>query len=58
MQSYDLRIVGAEEGRGENQGKLGAFVVAYRGNTVNVGSGYSKEDREYFWKRRVLWSSG
>lgn len=52
MQSYDLKIVGAEEGRGENTGKLGAFIVEYRNNTVNVGSGYSKRDREYFWKHK------
>ena len=46
----DLEIVNYQEGRGENVGKLGAFVVKYKNNIVNVGSGYSKEQREEFWK--------
>lgn len=48
----DLEIVDYQEGRGENVGKLGAFVVKYKNNIVNVGSGYSKEQREEFWKIR------
>lgn len=48
----DLRIVDCIEGEGRNTGKLGAFVVEYKNNTVNVGSGFSDEQREQYWADR------
>ena len=50
MKDIDLRIVGYEEGSNSNKGKLGAFIVDYKGNQVKVGSGFSKELREEIWK--------
>lgn len=50
--TFDLEIVGYEEGEGKNEGKLGAFIVEYNGHKVNVGSGYSDAMREDFWARR------
>lgn len=35
-----------------NKGRLGAFVVDYKGNQVKVGSGYSDEERVNFWNGR------
>lgn len=52
MDDVDLRVIGYEEGRGENIGRLGAFIVDYKGHKVNVGSGYSKEQRIEFWENR------
>lgn len=52
MQSADLVIIGFEQGRGKNERTLGAIVVDYKGFKVNVGSGFSDEDRDYFWKNR------
>lgn len=49
---FDLQIVGCEEGTGRNKGKLGAFVVDYKGNHVKVGSGYNDEERLSFWNNR------
>lgn len=49
---YDLRIIGAEEGTGRNKGKLGAFVVDYKGNRVNVGAGFTDEERKKFWNNK------
>ena len=49
---FDLQIVGYEEGTGRNKGRLGAFVVDYKGNQVKVGSGYSDEERMNFWNDR------
>lgn len=46
----DLRIVGYEEGEGKYTGMLGAVVVEYKGNTTNVGSGFSDEQRVEYWK--------
>ena len=54
MNDADLEIIGYEEGKGENEGRLGAFIVNYKGNKVNVGSGYSKLQRIEFWKNREM----
>lgn len=50
--TYDLPVTGYEEGSGRNKGVLGALVVDYKGNKVNVGSGFSDELREKFWNMR------
>lgn len=50
MLDIDLPIIGYEEGNNSNIGKLGAFIVEYKGNAVKVGSGFSKELREEIWK--------
>jgi len=47
--TVDLRITALEEGSGRNVGRLGAFVVDYKGNSLNVGSGFSDEQRDEFW---------
>lgn len=49
---FDLRIIDCEEGTGRNKGRLGAFVVDYKGNRVNVGSGFSDEERDKYWENR------
>lgn len=49
---FDLRIIGCEEGSGKNKGRLGAFIVDYKGNQIKVGSGYSDEERVVFWNNR------
>ena len=50
--TYDLEVVGVEEGDGRNKGTLGALVVKYKDNTVNVGSGFTDEERKNFWENR------
>lgn len=50
--TMDLPIIGYEEGSGRLAGTLGAFILDYQGNPVNVGSGFSDEQRVEFWKRR------
>ena len=50
--AVDLRVLSVEEGSGRLAGKLGAFVVDYKGNTLNVGSGMSDEQRDDFWSVR------
>ena len=48
----DLRVVGWEEGTGKNVGRLGALVCESEDGViqVNVGSGYSDEQRDAFDK--------
>lgn len=50
--TMDLPILKCEEGDGRLSGTLGSFVVDYRGNEVRVGSGFSDEQRELYWRRR------
>lgn len=50
--TYDLEVIGVEEGDGRNKGTLGALVVKYKDNTVNVGSGFTDEERKNFWENR------
>ena len=48
----DVRIIGYEEGEGKHAGRLGAFIINFKGNEVNVGSGYTDAQREEFWANR------
>ena len=48
----DLRVVDVVEGDGRLKGTLGALVVEFKGNTVNVGSGYSDRQRTEIWNNR------
>ena len=52
--TVDLTVVGLEEGTGRNVGRLGALVCEGEDDgkfiSVNVGSGYSDEDRDSYWQ--------
>lgn len=50
--SMDLPILRCEEGSGRLAGRLGAFVLDFRGNEVKVGSGFSDEQRITYWQKR------
>ena len=50
--TLDLKVVDAVEGDGRLKGTLGALVVDYKDNTVNVGSGFSDEQRKDFWENK------
>lgn len=56
--SVDLTVVGLEEGTGRNKGRLGALVCEGMDDgkfiQVNVGSGYSDEDRDSYWANANL----
>ena len=51
-----LEVIDFEEGTGKNVGKLGAFICQGYDDgtliTVNVGSGFTDEQREEYWKNR------
>lgn len=46
----DLRVESLVEGEGKYKGMLGAAIVFFNGKRVSVGSGFSDEERELFWK--------
>ncbi|MCL2079272.1 MAG: hypothetical protein FWH17_05430 [Oscillospiraceae bacterium] len=50
--TVDLVVTDLIEGSGRLSGKLGAFVVEYKGNALNVGSGMTDEERVDFWRIR------
>jgi len=50
--TVDLKVTAVEEGSGRHVGRLGAFVVDYKGNKLNVGSGMNDEQRDDFWRVR------
>ena len=50
--SFDLQVIDVVEGDGRLKGTLGALVVDFKGNPVNVGSGYDDATRKEFWDMR------
>ena len=48
--SMDLPVVRMDKGTGRNKDRLGKVYVDFKGNEVGVGSGFSDEQREYFWQ--------
>ena len=49
----DLPIIGTIEGEGRLKGTLGALVVRYKGNQINVGSGFDDCTRNRLWEDRT-----
>lgn len=47
IETYDVKVIGAKEGRGKNCHKLGAFLT----DMGNVGTGFTDEQRQDFWRR-------
>ena len=50
--TLDLEIAGYEDGEGRLKGTLGALIVDFKGNKVNVGSGFDDETRAKLWNMR------
>ena len=48
----DLEVIDVIEGEGRLQGTLGALVVNYKGNKVNVGSGFDDITRLDIWTNK------
>lgn len=52
FKEVDLEVIAVEEGEGKNTGTLGALVVGYKGNEVNVGAGYTDAQRKMIWENK------
>lgn len=48
----DLRCTGVEEGDGKNTGTLGRINCDYKGNNLGVGSGFTDDQRNYYWNHQ------
>lgn len=50
--SAELECIGIEEGTGKYKGKLGRINVKFKDNICGVGSGFTDEQREYYWNNQ------
>lgn len=50
--SMDLPVTEILEGDGRLKGTLGALVVKFKDNTVNVGSGFDDKTRKELWEKK------
>ena len=51
-QDTELTVKAFEEGQGKYVGTLGAIIVDYHGNAVNVGTGLLDSERAFIWENR------
>ena len=54
MNTCDLQCTAIEEGEGKYAGVLGKIVCNYKGYELRVGSGFTDEQRAYYWKNPWL----
>lgn len=52
FETADLEVIGSYEGIKKYTGKLGGLIVDWKGYEVEVGSGFSDEEREELWGKR------
>lgn len=52
VEEWTLKIIGFEEGSGKFEGMLGAMVLEHGNNIVKVGTGFTDDQRMFFWARR------
>ena len=48
----DLEVISFEEGEGKYENMLGAIVVDFNKVRVNIGSGFTDEERKQIWENR------
>lgn len=48
-EEYRLMCTGFDEGEGRNEGRLGALLTTYKGNTLCVGGGFTDAQRDFIW---------
>jgi len=53
QEEADVIVTGVEEGTGKYEGMLGAIIVDFNGVKVNVGSGFSDDQRQSLWKEHL-----
>ena len=51
-ETIDVKVIGFFEGLGKYQNQLGGFIVDVDGVSVNIGGGFTDEQRKEFWELR------
>ena len=52
MQTCDIKCIDVEEGEGKYAGTLGKIVCDYKGFTLRVGSGFTDDERKFYWENQ------
>ena len=52
MQTCDIKCIAVEEGEGKYAGTLGKIVCDYKGFTLRVGSGFTDDERKFYWENQ------
>ena len=52
MDTCDLCVIAVEEGVGKNSNRLGNIVCMYKGFELRVGSGFTDEQRDFYWQNQ------
>ena len=52
MHTCDLKCIDVQEGEGKYANTLGRIICLYKGHILKVGSGFSDEQRDYYWKHK------
>ena len=50
MQTCDIKCIGIEKGEGKYADTLGKIICDYKSYELRVGSGFTEEQRDYFWR--------
>ena len=50
--SSDCLVLSVLEGTGKYEKSMGGVLIEYKGETLSVGSGFTDEQREYFWENK------
>ena len=54
FKSADILVLDMYEGEGRNKGKLGGLTCQFKDYTVDIGYGFSDQEREAFWNNPSL----
>ena len=54
FKSMDLIVIDMIHGKGKFEGTLGSLVVNFKGNRVNIGTGFTTEQRKEIWESDPL----
>lgn len=49
FEDVDCLVVDIFEGTSKYEGKMGGVVISYKGYEIGVGSGFTDQEREYYW---------
>ena len=52
MHTCDLKCIDVQEGEGKYANTLGRILCLYKGHILKVGSGFTDEERDYYWKHK------
>mgnify|MGYP001312257276 CR=1 FL=1 len=52
VNEYVLKCIGVFPGEGRLEGTLGGIILSYKGHHVRCGTGFTDDQRDYYWNNR------